>query len=888
MDPHDADDSTEQNTAAPSSGGVLGPLSSRRRVVQVARADVRTLNLHEITAESVGLKAYGLLALPEQWVPPFFVVHSEAIAKAGGERELAALCKTAIERTKLGQDLIVRSNGTAETMRQRGRLISEHCIAEKVAEVLHRLANEVTKLTSARVHWLVQQAFRPARKGHLSNERHLVYEPRDWVVEVELEGEKPGYVTSMGIRKWRDGTAIPTTELRCTSEHQISLQLKAVSMLALALRVRMHFEWVWSGSRLWIVQADVAETAAGVAPTSLRPLTIQKVRPAALSAFRQVTEEDLSRYGKLRNAHLYSELGYQMPAFYILDDPTAIHAVLNHNVPDAITHDLEELTKRPLVIRTDGTDIPETKREMLPRSDELRSVDHAKAFLLEKFRTRIEAADLQSAGLCLIAHHFIPSLASAWARAEPRKGLVRLESLWGIPEGLYWYSHDTFEVDVHTGKSAERLRFKGTFVAPDAEGRWIPMTTLAPYDWRRSVRMESWILEIAKTTRTVADREGFPVSLMWFIDNDRRATSHKVLPWFHSKSDLVGPPKAAPRRKLTTARDYRIEKRSDWQQLGAWISGGRHIERIVVAPTDPDLIRDQQFAEDLAKLAARNKIVVELAGGVLSHAYYVLGRHGAQVECVDLFGAESEVREFNKLVRDKIPSSIQQRGEGVEVVELRGDAFVAALKQKLVEEAYEALDARSGDELLGELADVQEVVRGLCDALGIPLSQVEEEREDKRAKSGGFKHGLMLKKTSTPHTLSAEEGILSALSLRDESGELQPSAIQRPEELPSSVPYRKPDLRAVGELAEKLFTFEAELSRATERTIRHNTKFVMPMERANLREFTLTLEFARHRGIMRGTIRLRPEPQQLPMDLRDQLTLDFKSSDDGDREPSGS
>jgi predicted house-cleaning noncanonical NTP pyrophosphatase (MazG superfamily) len=452
--------------------------------------------------------------------------------------------------------------------------------------------------------------------------------------------------------------------------------------------------------------------------------------------------------------------------------------------------------------------------------------------------------------------------------------------LWGLPEGLYWYSHDTLEVDVETGRFVERLRYKGTFVAPDSEGRWVPTPTLAPYDWRRSVKREAWIREIAKTTRSVADREEFPVSVMWFIDNDRRATSHQVLPWFHSKSDIGGPPKAAPRKKLTTARDYKIENREDWQRLSTLVAAGRHIERVVVAPTDPDLVRDQQFAEELAKLTARNQIVVELAGGVLSHAYYVLGRHGARVECVDLFGADSEVREFNKLVRDKIPESIQQRGEGAEVVELRGDALVAALKQKIVEEAYEALDARGGDELLGELADVQEVVRALCDALAIPVSQVDEERENKRLKRGGFKRGLMLKKTSTPHTLSADEETLTDLTLRDESADLAPAPIERPEEIPINSPYRRPDLRTVGELTEKLFTFETELSRTTDRAIRHNTRFVMPIDAGGAREFTLTLEFSRQRGVLRGTIRLRPEPQQLPMDLQDQLQLDFKPTDE--------
>ena len=62
----------------------------------------------------------------------------------------------------------------------------------------------------------------------------------------------------------------------------------------------------------------------------------------------------------------------------------------------------------------------------------------------------------------------------------------------------------------------------------------------------------------------------------------------------------------------------------------------------------------------------------------------------------------------------------------------------------------------------------------------------------------------------------------------------------------------------------------------------------MPLDRAIFREFTLTLEFSRQRGVIRGTIRLRLEPQQLPMDLRDQLELDFKSIDEAEPSPSDS
>lgn len=845
-------------------------LPSNRPLVQVGRAGLSMLGPAEVTPEVVGHKALGLLALPEPWVPPFFVVHADAVDQSADATALHAQCSAAIDRTELGREVIVRSSGVAETMDQRGSLVSERCSAEQVSSVLRRLAAEVGGGGSTSVHWLVQQWIRPTRKGHLSNERRLVYEPRDWYVEVEPEGEKPGSLTAMGIRRWRDGSAGAPVELRCSSEHQISLQLKAVGKFAVARRVRMHFEWVWSGSRLWIVQADVAESTGGVEPESLRPVTIPKVRVATLSMFRQATDKDLDQYKKLKNANIYTRLGYKMPPFYILDDPHAVEAVLRGECPEALRRDLEELTTRPLVIRTDGRTIPEDKREMLPRSDELRSTSDAVNFLTGKFRDRVSGAGLAGANLCLIAHHFIPSLASAWARAEPNRRTVRIEALWGIPEGLYWYSHDTFEVDLETHKTAERLRYKGTFVAPDPEGRWIPMSTAPPHDWRRSVKRDTWIREIATTTRAVADHEGIPVSLMWFVDTDKRATSHAVLPWYHSRSELGGPLKAAPRRKLTAARDYRIETRSDWSRLRAMLIEGKHIERVVVAPSDPDLIRDQQFAEELATLAASNQIVVELAGGLLSHAYYVLCRHRAQVECVDLFGNELEVREFYKLVRDEVPASIQQRGEGVAVLELRGDALVTALKQKLVEEAYEAVDSRSGDEMLGELADMQEVIQALCDVLAIPLSQLENERESKHTKRGGFKRGLMLTKTSTPHTLTPEESMAPAMSLQDDSDLPRPLAILRPEGIPSASPYRRPDLRTVGERPEKLFTFETDLSRSTERTVKHTTRFIMPLEETASREFTLTLEFARHRGTLRGTLRLRPEPLQLPIQLGEQ------------------
>jgi predicted house-cleaning noncanonical NTP pyrophosphatase (MazG superfamily) len=824
------------------------------------------------------VKALGLLALPEPWVPPFFVIASEAVPAANDEG-FFKLCREALKQSALAPEVIVRSSGVAETMQHRGRLVSEVCSAADVPTVVQRLARAVETDHTDHVHWVVQANVKPSRQGHLSNERRLSYEPRDWVLEVEQQDQRPGYTSPIAIRTWRDGSLQSATELRCGSEAQIALQLKSVSVWALQFGRRMHFEWVWTGSRLWIVQADLADTNVGVDPHSLLPTEIPAITPAMLAVVVPATSEQLSRYGKLRNVQLYAQLGYAMPQFYMLESESILQSVLHGHVPAELASDLEELTKRPLIIRTDGSAIPADKREMLPRSDELRSAADAVKWLTTDFRNRVLAAHLETAGLCLIAHHFIPSIASAWARAEPKKRMVRIESLWGLPEGLYWYSHDTFEVDSDTGGFTDRRRYKGTFVASDSEGRWIPMTTAAPFDWRRSIRRTEWIREIASTTRTIADRAGYSVSVMWLVDNDSRVTSHRVLPWFHSKSALSGAPKAAPRKKLTTARDQTVQNRSDWEHTKTQIAAGRHIERLIVAPVDPDLIRDQQFVEELATAAARHQIVIELAGGVLSHAYYVLTRHGAQVECVDLFGTDPEIREFNKLVRDKIPRSIQARGEDVAVVSLKGDAYLAALRQKLVEEAYEALDARGGGEIVAELADVQEVVRAISHALQIPFSQVEEEREDKRLKKGGFERGVMLTTTSTPYSLSREETEAKPTTLEGDPGGIPQPTVLRPEEIPTNPPYRKPDLRTAGDKPEKLFTFETELSRTTDRLTKQTTTFVMPVDRESSREFTLTIEFSRERGVLRVTVRFRLEPQQLPIGLDDQLRLDFREDE---------
>jgi len=191
------------------------------------------------------------------------------------------------------------------------------------------------------------------------------------------------------------------------------------------------------------------------------------------------------------------------------------------------------------------------------------------------------------------------------------------------------------------------------------------------------------------------------------------------------------------------------------------------------------------------------------------------------------------------------------------------------LRQKLVEEALEALDSKSVDELVSELADVQEVISGICAALQVTSEQLETDRRRKHERRGGFDNGVMLKRTSMPGSLSAREAVPGepALSIDPQGGGAP--IILESSEIPTSPAYRRADLRNVDQRPEKILTFETELNKIG--TAKETTSFVVPVEKDS-RHFTLTVELTRSRSSLRGTVRLRLEPAQLAIKLPEPKT----------------
>jgi predicted house-cleaning noncanonical NTP pyrophosphatase (MazG superfamily) len=95
----------------------------------------------------------------------------------------------------------------------------------------------------------------------------------------------------------------------------------------------------------------------------------------------------------------------------------------------------------------------------------------------------------------------------------------------------------------------------------------------------------------------------------------------------------------------------------------------------------------------------------------------------------------------NKLVRDRIPEIIQAAGQEYATEVMALEDYQQALREKLVEEAQEAADAR---DLIGELADLYEVMDALIKVYGIDPDAIGAEQRRKRDERGGFGQRIRL------------------------------------------------------------------------------------------------------------------------------------------------
>lgn len=100
----------------------------------------------------------------------------------------------------------------------------------------------------------------------------------------------------------------------------------------------------------------------------------------------------------------------------------------------------------------------------------------------------------------------------------------------------------------------------------------------------------------------------------------------------------------------------------------------------------------------------------------------------------------SKCFKVDKLIRDNIPAILEAKGVVVHTRNMNDQEFLSRLKDKLLEEAQEVLEANTSDELCEELADLLEVLNVLAKSCGLTMQQVEQKRFEKRAVKGGFEN----------------------------------------------------------------------------------------------------------------------------------------------------
>lgn len=689
------------------------------------------------TRAFVGTKGVGLLKLPSEWVPPFVVltsafvdIFSAVTTPSTAMKLLDSTSHTRLQDFASSGRVIVRSNGATEGIQARGqhRSIPASTIGEidgLVVEMLRSGSDERP---------LIQRCIEPAIVGHMSNERRFSERSDSWIVEGFLSNEgRPARITA--------AKALPgTTPLRANSETQALQALRLVARFLLGTsQPRCHVEWVWDNTHVWIVQVDedcptrtdpyVHQFLSAKSKRNEKTASTVKV----LTHYRAIRSDD---WRKLLVPHEFSRLGLPTADIFLLPGEAYRGAS-----SDQLREDLKSFGTA-VVIRTDVRPQRTIESEFLATSDPSIDVDDHLRFM-ESVAKRFRDREIADEEWTFLVAPLVPARASAMVRALPGAPVIQVDALWGFPDGLSYFSGDTYEFK-RTGKSGVvrllRKRHKpyGLFIE---RNRWAIGHIGVPYDWQ-PVLDDDEVATIASWAGRVADLTGRQIQLMALARIDGRRGPDACLPFHYTTFEI-----SAPRAQASASFfDKNIQVVSSWDDLTQHrLAPAESLQGLLLRP-EQGTLRDTSFLKAVAQFSKERDIPIYFYGSLQGHAYYILSSTGAAVIAVDAVNAPSDVTVYQKLVRDQIPAIVKRAGGIPRVRLLRGDEAKLLLSQKLIEEAFEVWNADSV-ELAGELADVLDVVDALLVAADIQPEQFAATRLRKREQRGGFQNMVYLEET---------------------------------------------------------------------------------------------------------------------------------------------
>jgi predicted house-cleaning noncanonical NTP pyrophosphatase (MazG superfamily) len=669
------------------------------------------------------------------------------------------------------QITMLRSSATRETLADRGAYRSLRATAiDEMSAGLRDIASHFEEHTSPGVDLaiLVQPVIEPLGwHGHISNERRVSPTVNQW-----LANSEGAFAVERGFNSWRSALPAEGSALSARDLDSMWETWKAVARWVVELnRGPAHLEAAWDGERAWILQIDFEDEApdAGVDPSSyfnggdLRPCGgLPKGSPFSLG----VPGTAATDWKKIEAARLLSSIHLgRFPSLFVAT-AADIRAALDsgRNIED----DIKAITHGGAVCRTDR----KGKFHLnLPRTD-----TETPAGVMQHIE--IVSKQLQEQGVAadqvaFILHKFLPARSCAWAVAEPGSRHVKIDALWGVPDGLQYLPHDSFEFDAAVDRVvAMRIRFKPAFIQETDDGSWMEVPVRRTSARSRSLGIHD-VSEVARATLRLAKIKGEKIQVMWFCDLPVELGIGRNLPWIYLHpeeaifTDIARAGPQARRRRIRSLQDLvDAEKESTSSEV------------LSLQPSIA-LVRDKEFLSRVITLAKSRAMRVEISGSVLAHAYYEMVREGITVSTGnDSRRMRSRVRNkqvFGKLVRDKIPDRIAAAGEVAEVAHLSRGDMRAGLVGKLMEEALELLASDDADHIVEELADVLEVLRALGTDASVDWNRIESAAEQKRLVRGGFDEGWVLEGTHLPTAIKFMQQSDREVSLDDLTSTLDES-----------------------------------------------------------------------------------------------------------------
>jgi predicted house-cleaning noncanonical NTP pyrophosphatase (MazG superfamily) len=746
-----------------------------------------------VTAEPacLGGKATGLLELPTDWTPAFVVLTASfaQLWRTTGSAEV--VFGTQDRATRLLEELITRcqgspwcdgviarSNTPAEAFGdRRGAYTSvptdgtrEHvCAAIDTVLAQHDLDGHG-------LFALLQLHVRREGGGHLSNERRVTPRRTVWLAEhLDPDGAR------IAPASFIDSRLASNDSLTAQRRSDIPQCLRTIAKALTGTTSRFLCEWVWDGAQVWVVQRDeVAEIQNPAVARYLRRRATGRP-PSTGGSLRWIQRVDAVRaegWSKRRRPTVLDALG--MPTASVLLLTGSDFLASSQAGHSELLVDLRELLSdgTPLVVRCDVRHGGLASELSLPTSDPVFDPADALAFMQQRSSAFVQQAQPLSDWAFLPAH-LVPTRVSVMAHARPGAQRVRLDALWGFPDGIGLLPHDTWFHDIASDRLIERRQHKGTCLFFERAAGWQFAEVPPPFDWGRLLRDDE-AQTASSWARRLADHLQKEIQLMVLARIDGQRGADAMIAWHYT--DHVVPTRGASTRVVPIRGVPRVSCPDDLDVIGFGEVAGIHLRPVVTARRDP------LFLTAVGTRAAEAGIPVYFEGSVLGHPYYLLRSAGATVVPVGADEPEPPSYEFNKLVRDGIPDIARLGGSSIKVVHASPAQAEWLLRHKLVEEALEVWESDEHS-LIDELADLYEVLRGFHMHTPASAAVVEAARQAKRATRGGFDSLAYLERTeseSVPTRRDATSGRSLLESVRVERapashGTRSPVQIDRPD-----------------------------------------------------------------------------------------------------------